>query len=66
MPLEDAPLVAFPVPLPRETSPLLANCLISVLHFYLPFTHLARSVRDAVLFIVQEESERERGQVRDG
>ena len=52
MPLEDAPLVAFPVPLPRDLSPLLANCLISVLHFYLPFTHLARSVRDAVLFIV--------------
>ena len=40
MPLEDAPLVAFPVPLPRETSPLLAKCLISALHFYLSVTHL--------------------------
>ena len=40
MPLEDAPLLAFPVPLPRQTSPLLANCLISVSHFYLPVTHL--------------------------
>ena len=55
MPLEDAPLVAFPVPLPRETSPLLANCLISALHFYLSSLHSspsARSIRDAVLFIV--------------